>query len=330
MDRVDYQSLVIQDLINLKKSDELDIAPWYQRRSVWNPAQKSYMINTLFEQKPIPAVYIRHSLNLEKSKSIKEVVDGQQRIRTILSFYENEFSAKHSAYINKVNFSELSSTDKQKFLLTSIPIGYLLGASDADVIDIFGRINSISKSLNAQEKRNAAFSGEMKQLCLEEASSRVSFWRDYGIFTANDIARMNEIQFISEVIYSFLNNLSASPAKKIDDMYKEYDNELAQYDEIKQRLNRVFDSIASLPQERVKDTIFNRQPIFFSLAIVLDSLDVIDMNKLENALLEMDDRFNAEENLSNEDNAFKKACTSTTQQFEHRKIRHDYIKSFLD
>jgi hypothetical protein len=77
MDRVDYQTIVIQDLINLNKADELDLSPWYQRRSVWNPTQKSYLINTLLEQKPIPAIYIRHSLDLERSKSIKEVVDGQ-------------------------------------------------------------------------------------------------------------------------------------------------------------------------------------------------------------------------------------------------------------
>ncbi|MCG8550357.1 MAG: DUF262 domain-containing protein, partial [Desulfobacterales bacterium] len=91
MDRVDYQAIIIQDLLNFKKQGELDISPWYQRRSVWSPAQKSYLINTLLEQKPIPAIYIRHSLDLEKAKSIKEVVDGQQRTRTIIDFYNDQF-----------------------------------------------------------------------------------------------------------------------------------------------------------------------------------------------------------------------------------------------
>ena len=186
MDRVDYQSLVIQDIVNLQKSDELNLSPWYQRRSVWNPAQKSYLINTLLEKKPIPAIYIRHSLDLEKSKSIKEVVDGQQRTRTILGFCNDEFTAKHPSHLRKVKFSQLNRDQQQHFLLTSIPVGFLLGATDADVIDIFGRINSISKSLNAQEKRNAAYSGEMKQLCLQQSSSRITFWRNYIIFTAND------------------------------------------------------------------------------------------------------------------------------------------------
>lgn len=329
MDRVDYQSLIIQDLINLHASDELNLAPWYQRRSVWNSAQKSYLINTLLEQKPIPAIYIRHSLDLEKSKSIKEIVDGQQRVRTILSYYNNEFTAKHSRHARKVKFSELNQNEKQSFLLTSIPIGYLLGATDSDVIDIFGRINSISKALNAQEKRNAAYSGEMKQLCLQQASMRISFWRDYGIFTANDIARMNEIQFISEVVYNLLNGLSASGMTKINNMYKEFDDQFDEQDNIIQRLDRVFDSIASLPPERISDTIFKRQPIFFSLFIVLDTIENIDIIKLEKAILEIDERFNSEENKSEEDIEFDKACTSTTQQITHREIRNDYIRSFL-
>ena len=152
MDRVDYQSLIIQDLVNIHKAGELELTPWYQRRSVWNVSQKSYLINTLFEQKPIPAIYIRHSLDLEKAKSIKEIVDGQQRTRTIIGYCNNEFAAKHPAHGTKIKFSELKKDEQQKFLITAISIGYLLGASDSDVIDIFGRINSTSKSLNAQEK----------------------------------------------------------------------------------------------------------------------------------------------------------------------------------
>jgi hypothetical protein len=60
MDRVDYQSMIIQDLVNDFNDDKLDLNPWYQRRSVWTRPQKAYLINTLLERKPIPALYIRH------------------------------------------------------------------------------------------------------------------------------------------------------------------------------------------------------------------------------------------------------------------------------
>ena len=151
MERVDYQSLVVQDIINLQRQGELNLNPWYQRRSVWNDSQRSYLINTLFERKPIPTIYIRHTIDLDKEKSIKEVVDGQQRIRSIISFYNNEISAIHPDLNQRIKFGQLTNQQKQLFLMTPIPVGYLQGASDADVIDIFARINSVAKSLNAQE-----------------------------------------------------------------------------------------------------------------------------------------------------------------------------------
>lgn len=207
-------------------------------------------------------------------------------------------------------------------------MGYLLGADDTDVIDIFGRINSISKSLNAQEKRNAAYSGEMKQLCLKQASSRINFWRNYGIFTANDIARMNETQFISDVVLNFLIGLSDYSSAKIDALYREYDESFEQAEDISERLDNAFDQIAGLPPERISDTIFNRSPILFSLILVIDEIRPNTKN-LEKAILAIDERYNSEENLTEKDLAFIDACRSTTQRIAQRKVRDEYVRSFF-
>lgn len=56
MDRVDYQTHVIQDILNLARLDELNLSPWYQRRSVWNRPQKAYLINTILEKQPVPSL----------------------------------------------------------------------------------------------------------------------------------------------------------------------------------------------------------------------------------------------------------------------------------
>lgn len=328
MDRVDYQTIVIQDLLNLDKSEELDINPWYQRRSVWSNAQRSYLVNTLLEQKPIPAIYVRHSLDLERSKSVKEVVDGQQRCRAIMGYTRDEFSSMHPNHGRRMLFSRLSPPEQQRFLLTAIPVGYLLGAEDSDVIEIFGRINSISKSLNAQEKRNAAYSGEMKQFCLRQGSSRINFWRNYGIFTATKIARMDEILFVSDIVYNLLNGLSDYTPGRINTLYEENEESFKKAGEIEKRLDRIFDSLVSLPPERIMDTIFRRAPILFSLILAIDS-EKPSTKKLESAILEIDQRFNSEENQTKDDRAFVDACSSTTQRISQRRIRDKYIKKFL-
>jgi Protein of unknown function DUF262 len=184
MERVDYESLIISDLLNFHSARALDINPWYQRRSVWSPPQKSYLINTIFERKPVPSIYIRQMIDVENERSIKEVVDGQQRIRSVLSYKDDEFSARHPAHKNRVKYSELSRPERERFLSTALSVGYLIGADDRDVIEIFGRINSVAKTLNPMERMNAQFSGDFKQFCLREAAARVPFWRATNLFSA--------------------------------------------------------------------------------------------------------------------------------------------------
>src|SRR5436189_831375 len=116
MERVDYQPLIIQDLINWRQHDELDLEPWYQRRSVWTNPQKSYLINTLLEQNPIPTLYFRHAVDLEQDKSLREVVDGQQRIRSILDYVGDGFGVFHPEHGKKVKYSKLTDSQKRRFL----------------------------------------------------------------------------------------------------------------------------------------------------------------------------------------------------------------------
>lgn len=332
MDRVEYQSIVIQDIINLEEKKELDTAPWYQRRSVWNKGQKSYLINTLFEKKPIPALYIRHSLNLDKGISIKEVVDGQQRSKAIISYFNNEFTARHPDYAKLVKFVELNKNQKESFLLTTIPVGYLLGANDSDVIDIFARINSVAKTLNAQEKRNALYSGEFKQFCVKQAVKRTEFWKEYKIFTGNEIARMSEVQFISDVIINFKEGLINYSASKITKYYKDNDELFKGAKEFSDRLDRVFDLVVSLNPDCIKQTIFSRQPIFFSLLIVLDGIKKFNKSKIETGLVNMDNKFNSDRPLSDrpkDDINFYNACSATTQGLPNRKVRLNYIKKHI-
>lgn len=271
MERVDYESLIIQDLLSFQKDKSLDVNPWYQRRSVWSDPQKAYLINTIHERKPVPSIYVRHHIDLDEERSVKEVVDGQQRVRSIISYRADEFAARHPEHKKKVKYSELSKAQQQRFLTTKLSVGYLIGADDRDVIEIFGRINSISKTLNPQEKRNAIFSGEFKQFSLKEAVERLSFWRNAAIFTANDISRMQEVQFTSDLIINLIQGLSDYSATLIDKYYRDYDAEFAHDEAVKERLDAVFDKLASIPPAVISESIFSTDQVLLSLILVLDA-----------------------------------------------------------
>jgi hypothetical protein len=337
MERVEYEKLIIQELVNLHKNNELDLSPWYQRRSVWTEPQKAYLINTLFEQKPIPSLYVRHSLDVAAEKSVRQVVDGQQRIRTILEYVDNQFAAKHPERSNKkVLYKNLSRAEQEKFKFTSLSVGYLLGATDSDVIEIFGRLNSVAKSLNSQERRNAQFSGEFKQFCLSQAALRLPLWRNLSIFTANDIARMYEVQFVSDLALNFLNGLSDYSSEKLDKIYHENDVTFSKQTELNEKFERVFGVVARLNPAAVRDTIFARQPLFFSLCLVLDSVSgQLNTDKIEKSLHAIDEIFNADPPRSKQGdeeasiNEFINACKASTQRIKSRQIRDTFIKKFL-
>ena len=116
MERADYQSLIIQDLVNSYEREELDINPWYQRRAVWRRPQKAYLINTIHENKPIPSIYLRHIIDLDSERSIKEVVDGQQRIRCILEYRNNDFAVRHPNHSKLVKYDQLTKHERLTFL----------------------------------------------------------------------------------------------------------------------------------------------------------------------------------------------------------------------
>lgn len=331
MERVDYQSLVIQDLINLDNSGELNLNPWYQRRSVWNESQKAYLINTLFERKPIPTLYIRHSIDFELQKSIKEVVDGQQRVRAILGFYKDSFRALNSGIGRRVKYSELNRNQKQQFLMTALPIGYLQGATDADVIDIFARINSVAKSLNSQEKRNAKYSGSFKQFCVSESTKRLSIFRDYNFFTANDISRMAEVQFMSDLIINLKDGLTSYSSTKLDRYYAMYDESFDDAPQLSEKLDAIFNLIGNLGPDVFRDTIFSRPPVLFSLIMAIESdLVNVDDGRVRQAILDIDSHYRMDaQDKSEDDKSFESAIAATTQGETQRNIRDTYIKSFI-
>ncbi len=333
MERVEYESLFIQDLIGYHDRNELDIAPWYQRRSVWSRPQKAYLINTIHENKPVPSIYIRHAVDLESEKSIKEIVDGQQRIRSVIEYRNNEFAAKHPHHKNLVLYSELTRDERVRFLQSALSVGYMVGASDMDVIEIFARINTVSKTLNPQEKRNANYSGEYKQFCLTESAKRLPFWRSNGIFTDVQISRMNEVQFVSDVVMNMADGLQDFSARRLNDYYDKYDEEFPMAAEMARRLDRVFSLLLDVPDGLLKRTIFSAHDLLFSLIVVIDASRNVTTRKIHGCVIELDARVEAmrigENQTALDPQMFGAFRGGNLHRIRARRLRDGEIRAYL-
>lgn len=334
MERVDYESMLVQDLLNAHTRGELNVSPWYQRRSVWTTAHKAYLINSIFVKRPVPTIYLRHSLDLERELTVKEVVDGQQRCRSVIEYRENRFTARHPEHTRRVYYRDLTNAQRQQFLMAKIATAQLIEADDADVIEIFGRLNAVSKTLNPQEKRAAQYSGEFHQFCLKQSVRHLTLWRDRNVFSATEISRMQEVQFVADLSISMLNGITDFQAAKITKSYQEWDEDFPARQDLEERLTSVFDYIAEIQPHLIRDTIFNRSPLFYSLVLVLDRLKTLPpVRTTEERLTEIDERFNDPRPTTErpqQDVEFVAASTASTQRIRQRKARDAYITSFFE
>src|SRR3989338_7244026 len=84
MTRTQYR---VSDFISWQKSGTLELSPSFQRRPIWPPAAKSYLIDTVVRGLPIPIIFLRErKSDLSTLEPKREVVDGQQRLRTLISY----------------------------------------------------------------------------------------------------------------------------------------------------------------------------------------------------------------------------------------------------
>ncbi|MFA8300733.1 MAG: HNH endonuclease family protein [Hyphomicrobiales bacterium] len=76
-------------------SEEYITRPPYQRKTVWSNKKKQALMDSLFRRYYVPKLVIRE-VRLDKDKTVSEIIDGQQRITTVQSFYKNEFKLPYS------------------------------------------------------------------------------------------------------------------------------------------------------------------------------------------------------------------------------------------
>lgn len=150
------------------------IIPDFQRRFVWTIQQASLLVDSFLQGLPVPQLFLYTD---DSSKSV--VIDGQQRILTVVFFFEGYFGfesqqekrqvfrlkglGEGSPYLNK-SFKELDEAVQRKFrsrVLRAINIRQLHPESPdpESMYHIFERLNTGGTPLKAQEIRNCVFRG---------------------------------------------------------------------------------------------------------------------------------------------------------------------------
>lgn len=223
-----------------KKRKKINTNPDYQRPAVWTKAQKQLLIDSILRDFDIPKIYLH-----QKGSDLYDVIDGQQRIRTIWSFYDDEFSLPKDAdpvngiTIASKKYSELDMDISNIIDSYSLDVVILDTQSEDEIREMFLRLQN-GTTLKAQEKRNA-MPGKMrdfiKELTNHDFFTKVHFSNTR--FTHDQIAAQMTLLALNKRIC----NIKDKDLNVMYESHKDFDSnstEAKNINKILDYLNRMF------------------------------------------------------------------------------------------
>ncbi len=202
------ESRTVTDIVNLYKEDLLNLDPGFQRKSVWSIRDRAKLMDSILRNFPLPAVFFYRAQ--EQGQIIYNVIDGKQRIESILMFmgvmrgrFETKTQLPGEDEAESIGWKHLNKRHLQH-LVTGYRIPVIEVDGDlGDIIDVFVRINSTGKALTPQEKRHARF---YNSTFLREADKLARKFqedlRKLGVLTAGQISRMKHVELMCELMLS--------------------------------------------------------------------------------------------------------------------------------
>ena len=247
---------------------QLDLEPPFQRKAgVWTKDYKLFFIDSILRNYPCPSILLNVSTTADGT-SVYEVVDGKQRLSTIMSFVNDDFqtSTEHSDDLGAPQFfSELSPDARKAFFAYQMTVETVTNGSLDELRQAFDRLNRNVARLNAQELRRARFFGRFIQVMEDLADD--GFWADVSISTASRVRRMLDVQFVSEIFILTMHGIQDADTS-IDQMYADYDEEIPNEREHRSLYNSCKFAIRRLEEAMdvpLKTTRYSNLADFYSL-----------------------------------------------------------------
>lgn len=173
------------ELINLYEKDEIIIDPNFQRLFRWDIDKRSRFIESILLGIPVPPIFVA-----EDENGVWELVDGLQRISTILSFFgklkndikeNNNWRLDSGTLISKMEGytgNDFPIKYQRNIQRTYCRVEIIKWDSEYDMrYELFNRLNTGGESLTQQEIRNCIYRGTSEKFneLLEGLSERTIF-----------------------------------------------------------------------------------------------------------------------------------------------------------
>jgi hypothetical protein len=247
------------------RADQLTMRPPFQRNPVWTNRQKAYLIDTILHEYPIPELYMQQTIDA-KGNQQHIVVDGQQRIRSCLEFLEGKFAlhAQDSAEWADMVFEDLSDAQKKLVYEYDFVVRMLPEMPESVLREVFVRLNRNVVKLNAQELRHATYWGPFIKTMEELAEHE--FWPESGVFSADAVRRMADVEFISELAIAHSHGLQ-NKKESLSKWYEVYEEDFDAERETREVFHKVLGELSQILPD-ISRTRWKKRSDFYTLFLV--------------------------------------------------------------
>jgi hypothetical protein len=331
-------SMTVADYCREMDRKDIVVNREYQRSDkVWPDAARSFLIETILLGYPIPKFFL-HSITDPKSKKTrKEIVDGQQRSRTIHDFYNDKLTIGGKSEVEQARglvYRDLPQDLQSKFLGYSLSVDQFVGATPSEVRQIFRRMNSYTVPLNPEEMRNAEFQGPFKWFIYEMGQQTNGVITSLSVFTDKSLVRMQDLKLLTEISHAMLNGITTTNNSSLKKIYTDYDELFPEEDKLGTALSHAFDKLGQM--DYLTGTNLTKPYHIYSLVLALAhsfmsvpnlaepaAPKAVDLEAVEDSFMALSDALDLPENkvANSPFKAFIDASSEKTNVRGQREIR---------
>ncbi len=257
----------IEKLYKTYTEGNLDLSPPYQRNFIWSINDQRYLIAAIKISNPIPNFFL-----LETGKGKFEMVDGQQRSRTILTFIDQQFTD-----FDKKHYSQKLYPN---FLSYEFPVTIITDTEGESIEKFYAMVNKSGVHLNKTEVRKADFYDTVLLNLVNEITDSKKF-KILKVFSEGSLKRMNDTEFVSELIILVLIG-HVDKKNHLDEYFK---NDISKDDaaDVRGKFNYVLDKINYLNNsfEIVKSRYKQRNDFYTLFDFVFNNADLTEEELLQ-------------------------------------------------
>ncbi len=268
--KVEEGKYSVAELVDWYRNRVLVVNPEYQRGGgLWPAAAKSYFIDTILRDFPFPKVYFHERIDKSSKKPRREIVDGQQRLSTIVEYADGKFPLGRNARdLEGKRFLDLSDEAQEAFWAYTVSVDVIRNANRNEILQMFRRMNAFTLPLNEAEKRHSEFFGEFKDWVNRALDRFGSVLIDWNVLTSRQIVRMADAEFVADLALAVEDGIVSTSPAKLRVLYKRHDESFDDLDAVDQRVVGALDTTLEHLSE-LQGTYATRSHVFHSLLCAL-------------------------------------------------------------